>query len=247
MPDGGRITLRTFDVEVDDQAPIESLAPGAYVALAVSDTGSGISAAARPQIFEPFFTTKEVGRGTGLGLASVEGIVRQSGGSVTVDSSEGRGSTFTVYLPRAAADAAELMAAAAPASTVVGAHIPCQPMLETVLLVDDQDDVRHLLAEVLSLGAYRVLEAKNGIQALTLAEAHPEPIGLLVTDIVMPGISGVELADALRARNPDLKVLFMSGYAERDSLRVLQAHEQFIPKPFLPDELFRHVNGFLRA
>ena len=106
---------------------------------------------------------------------------------------------------------------------------------------------RSLLAEVLSLGAYRVLEAKNGVQALTLAGAHPEPIGLLVTDIVMPGLSGVELADALRSRNPNLKVLFMSGYAERDSLRVLQAHEQFIPKPFLPDELFRCVNGFLRA
>jgi len=247
MPEGGRITLRTFDVQVDDQAPLEGLAPGAYVALAVSDTGSGISASARPQIFEPFFTTKEVGRGTGLGLASVEGIVRQSGGSITVDSSEGHGSTFTVYLPRAAAGEPELSAAAAPGSTTIGAYIPCRPMLETVLLVDDQDDVRSLLAEVLSLGAYRVLEAKNGVQALTLAGAHPEPIGLLVTDIVMPGLSGVELADALRSRNPNLKVLFMSGYAERDSLRVLQAHEQFIPKPFLPDELFRCVNGFLRA
>ena len=96
-------------------------------------------------------------------------------------------------------------------------------------------------------GAYRVLEAKDGLEALTLAEAHPEPIGLLVTDIVMPGISGVDLADALRTKNPNLKVLFMSGYAERESLRVLQAHEQFIPKPFLPDELFRQVNGFLRA
>jgi PAS domain S-box-containing protein len=247
MPEGGRITLRTFDHAVDEEAAIEGLVPGAYVALAVSDTGSGISAAARPQIFEPFFTTKEVGRGTGLGLASVEGIVRQSGGSVTVDSSEGHGSTFTVYLPRATAGASEPTATPAPSSSAIGAHVPCRPMLETVLLVDDQDDVRNLLAEVLSLGAYRVLEAKNGIQALTLAGAHPEPIGLLVTDIVMPGISGVELADALRSRNPNLKVLFMSGYAERDSMRVLQAHEQFIPKPFLPDELFRHVNGFLRA
>jgi two-component system cell cycle sensor histidine kinase/response regulator CckA len=189
MPDGGRITLQTFDVEVGDEARIDGLTPGAYVALAVSDTGSGISAAARPQIFEPFFTTKEVGHGTGLGLASVDGIVRQSGGSITVNSLEGHGSTFTVYLPRAAARAAEL--AVAPSSTVIGEHLPCRPELETVLLVDDQDDVRNLLAEVLRLGAYRVLEAKSGVQALALAESHPEPIGLLVTDIVMPGISGV--------------------------------------------------------
>jgi len=247
MPEGGQITLQTFDVEVSDDAPIEGLAPGAYVALAVADTGSGISPAARSQIFEPFFTTKEVGRGTGLGLASVEGIVRQSGGSITVESSEGQGSTFTVYLPRATGNAAELAAAPSGPVVSVSAHLPCRPELETVLLVDDQDDVRNLLAEVLRLGAYRVLEAKNGVQALELAEAHPNPIGLLVTDIVMPGITGVQLAEALRARNPNLKVLFMSGYAERDSLRVLEPHEQFIPKPFLPEELFQHVNVFLRA
>jgi len=247
MPDGGRITLQTFDVQVSDadDERIEGLAPGAYVAIAVRDTGSGISAAARPQIFEPFFTTKEIGRGTGLGLASVEGIVRQSGGSITVVSSEGQGSTFTVYLPRASADSGQLASASSPAT--LSTHVPCRPALETVLLVDDQDDVRGLLAEVLRLGAYRVLEAKNGVQALALAEAHSAAIDLLVTDIVMPGISGVQLADALRTRNENLKVLFMSGYAERDSLRVLQAHEQFIPKPFLPDELFQHVNGFLRA
>ena len=247
MPDGGRITLQTFDVEVDDAAAVEGLAVGSYVAVAVSDTGSGIPAEARPQIFGPFFTTKEVGHGTGLGLASVEGIVRQSGGSITVSSVEGQGSTFTVYLPRAVAGALNVAVAPSSTTTVIGDHLPCRPELETVLLVDDQDDVRNLLAEVLRLGAYRVLEAKDGHQALELAEAHPEPIGLLVTDIIMPGITGVELADALRTRSPNLKVLFMSGYAERDSLRVLQAHEQFIPKPFLPDELFRHVNGFLRA
>ncbi|HET7543110.1 MAG TPA: ATP-binding protein [Polyangiaceae bacterium] len=247
MPEGGRITLRTFDAEVDAEAPLDGLSPGAYVALAVTDTGTGISAAARPQIFEPFFTTKEIGRGTGLGLASVEGIVRQSGGSITVASTEGQGSTFTVYLPRATSGSAELPAAEKKAIAGVSTHVPCQPALDTVLLVDDQDDVRSLLAEVLRLGAYRVLEAKDGLHALTLAEANPNPIDLLVTDIVMPGLTGVQLADALRTRNENLKVLFMSGYAERDSLRVLQAHEQFIPKPFLPDELFRHVNGFLRA
>jgi len=245
MPEGGRITLRTFDQEVTDESPVEGLLPGAYVALAVTDTGSGISDATRPQIFEPFFTTKEIGRGTGLGLASVEGIVRQSGGSVAVVSSEGQGSTFTVYLPRATPGTEELPAE--PNKSAIGDYVPCRPALDTVLLVDDQDDVRSLLAEVLRLGAYRVIEAKDGVQALTLAEAHPDPIDLLVTDIVMPGITGVQLADSLRTDNQNLKVLFMSGYAERDSLRVLQAHEQFIPKPFLPDELFRHVNGFLRA
>lgn len=242
MPDGGRITLATVDHDVASEAPIDGLTPGGYVALAVSDMGTGIPAAARAHLFEPFFTTKEVGRGTGLGLSTVEGIVRQSGGAVTVDTEEGRGSTFTVYLPRAAEAALPFgdELAALPAD-----YVPCLPELDTILVVDDEDEVRKLLVEVLRLGSYRVLEARDGAGALELAREHGAPIGLLVTDIVMPGLTGMELADALRVSSPALKVLFMSGYAERNRLRVLGDNEQFLPKPFLPDELFQRVNAFM--
>jgi two-component system, cell cycle sensor histidine kinase and response regulator CckA len=244
MPHGGRVTLETLDVCVTVEAPIDGLAPGAYVALAVTDTGTGIPEEARAHIFEPFFTTKDVGRGTGLGLATVDGIVRQSGGGIALRSTEGRGSTFTVYLPRATDSAAE--ATPARSELVRTEHVPCLPDKETVLVVDDEDDVRRLLVDVLKIGPFRVLEARDSAQALKLAEAQSSPIELLVTDIVMPGLSGMELADQLRVGNPALKVLFMSGYAERERVRQLHDNEQFIPKPFLPAELFRRVNAFLR-
>jgi two-component system cell cycle sensor histidine kinase/response regulator CckA len=244
MPEGGRVTVETSDVLVTPEAPIEGLAAGPYVALSVTDTGTGIPEAARDHVFEPFFTTKEVGKGTGLGLASVDGIVRQSGGSVTLDTAEGRGSTFTVYLPRA------------PASTSTDSSRPetgdAEPAprsakaVETVLVVDDQDDVRQLLVDVLRIGAYNVLEARDGDHALELADSLTAPLDLLVTDIVMPGMTGMEIADRLRARHPALKVLFMSGYAERERVRKLDEREQFIPKPFVPAELFRRVSEFLR-
>jgi PAS domain S-box-containing protein len=244
MPNGGRVTLETLDVMVTPEAPVDGLAPGAYVALAVTDTGTGIPEEARAHIFEPFFTTKDVGRGTGLGLATVDGIVRQSGGGIALKSTEGRGSTFTVYLPRAMDSAAE--ATPARSELVRTDHVPCLPDKETVLVVDDEDDVRRLLVDVLRIGPFRVLEARDSDQALKLANAQASPIELLVTDIVMPGLSGMELADELRVKNPSLKVLFMSGYAERERVRQLHDNEQFIPKPFLPAELFRRVNAFLR-
>jgi len=243
MPDGGRVTLETFDVDVTKEAPVEGLAEGPYVALSVTDTGTGIPEAARKHIFEPFFTTKDVGRGTGLGLATVDGIVRQSGGGISVKSAEGHGSTFTVYLPRAVDTASE----PTPSRDAARAeYVPCLPSVESVLIVDDEDDVRKLLVDVLRIGTYRVLEARDAEHALKIVEGHPHPIDLLVTDIVMPGLSGMELADAVRAQNPDLKVLFMSGYAERDRVRPLHDSEQFVPKPFLPAEFFRVVNEFLR-
>ena len=242
MPNGGRVTLETLDVMVLPNAPIKGLADGAYVALAVTDTGTGIPAAALEHIFEPFFTTKDVGRGTGLGLATVDGIVRQSGGGIAVRSVEGQGSTFTVYLPRAP-EQAELT----PSRGEKSEYLPCHPAIETVLVVDDEDDVRHLLADVLRIGAYNVLEARDAQQALELARGLGKPVELLVTDIVMPGLTGMELADALRDLNPRLKVLFMSGYAEQDRVRQLYDNEQFIPKPFLPAELFRRVSAFLHA
>ncbi|HEV8550132.1 MAG TPA: ATP-binding protein [Polyangiaceae bacterium] len=240
MPSGGHITLRTLDVDVSEAAPHDGLEPGAYVALEVTDTGGGIPESARAHIFEPFFTTKEAGAGTGLGLSTVDGIVRQSGGAIAVKTARGQGSTFTVFLPRASEPDAADDAPRTPAE-----HVPCRPELDTILVVDDDDDVRRLLVEVLRLGAYQVLEARDGDLALEIAEAHGEPIGLLVTDLVMPGLTGMELADSLRAHHPELKVLFMSGYAERERLRVLRENEQYLPKPFLPDELFRRVNDFM--
>jgi two-component system cell cycle sensor histidine kinase/response regulator CckA len=236
------VTLETLDVLVSPSAPIPGLGEGAFVALSVTDTGTGIPETALEHIFEPFFTTKEVGRGTGLGLATVDGIVRQSGGGIAVRSVEGRGSTFTVYLPRAP-EQAELTPSRG--EGMKSDYVPCLPAIETVLVVDDEDDVRHLLVDVLRIGAYNVIEARDGEQALEVARKHDKPIGLLVTDIVMPGLTGMELADALRDRHANLKVLFMSGYAERDRVRQLHDNEQFIPKPFLPAELYRRVNAFL--
>lgn len=238
---GGRITLETRDAVSTAERPLEDLGSGDYVALSVTDTGSGIPEALRTRIFEPFFTTKESSRGTGLGLPMVEGIVRQSGGAIRLDSSEGRGTTFTVYFPRATAD---LEAIAETRDADLARSIPDG---ELVLVVDDEDDVRALLSDVLRVGRFRVLAARSGQQALELAAAQSSPVTLLVTDIVMPGMSGTELADALRLRYPALKVVFMSGYAERQRARELRPDEQFIAKPFLPAELFSKVASFLRG
>jgi PAS domain S-box-containing protein len=243
MPDGGRVTVETVDIELDQAANPADLPSGQYVALTVTDTGTGISEQVRAHLFEPFFTTKEVGKGSGLGLASVQGIVRQSGGGIAVRTGEGLGSTFVVYLPRATEKLVDAPSVAEPVARMV--------QLETVLVVDDEDDVRRLLVDVLRLGAYVVLEARDGEHALEIAQRHGGPIDLLVSDIVMPRLTGLELADRLRARHPELKVLFMSGYAERESernrLRELSPNEQYIQKPFLPADLFRRANAILRA
>ena len=243
MPDGGRVTVETTDIELDHTPNPADLPSGHYVTLTVTDTGTGIPEPVRARIFEPFFTTKAVGKGSGLGLASVEGIVHQSGGGIAVRSAEGRGSTFIVYLPRALDSRAELAPVAEPAAQL--------SQVETVLVVDDEDDVRRLMVDVLRLGAYVVLEARDGEHALEIAQRHGGPIDLLVSDIVMPRLTGLELADRLRARHPELKILFMSGYAERESegdrARELHPHEQFIQKPFLPAELFRRANAILRS
>lgn len=239
MTAGGRITLETRDARSTAEQPLEDLGAGDYVALSVADTGSGISEALRHRIFEPFFTTKESGRGTGLGLPMVEGIVRQSGGAIRLDSTEGRGTTFTAYFPRAAAEPE----AAEATETSLGRGISDG---ELVLVVDDEDDVRALLSDVLRVGRFRVIAARSGQQALELAAAQASPVALLVTDIVMPGMNGTELADSLRLRYPTIKVVFMSGYAERERIRELRPDEQFIAKPFLPAQLFSKVESFLR-
>ena len=240
MPDGGRIAIETADVSVVAGA-MADLVAGSYVTLSVADTGAGVPDAVREQIFEPFFTTKEVGKGTGLGLAMVDGIVRQSGGVVSVKSAEGRGATFTVYLPRAT----EPKRSETPAP--VADRVAHLTDFETVLVVDDEDDVRRLLVDVLAIGAYHVLEARDGQQALDVAEAHEGSIRLLVTDVVMPKMKGPELSERLRKRYPALRTLYVSGYAERETLTKLGPHEHFLSKPFLPVDLFRIARDILAS
>lgn len=236
MPGGGRVTIETADSVVPLDA-VPDLRAGAYVTLSVADTGPGIPEAVREHIFEPFFTTKDVGKGTGLGLAMVDGIVRQSDGIVNVKSVEGHGATFTVYLPRATERRIDSPLPFAPVTRL--------PNVETVLVVEDEDPVRHLLVDVLAIGAYRVLEARDGERALELALEHPGPIDLLVTDVAMPKMKGPELADRLRQHQPGLQTLYISGYAERETLPVLGPNEHFLAKPFLAADLFRAAREIL--
>ena len=238
MPSGGRLTLATADALIEAATP--KLAPGEYVTLTVSDTGTGIAPDVLPRIFEPFFTTKEVGKGTGLGLSMVEGIATQSGGGTTVESVEGRGTTFTIHLPRARELPTER-------SLPKPTSLEDRPSFETVLVCDDDEGVRSLLANILQFRAYTILEARNGKDALELARRHDGPIHLLVTDLVMPEMGGLELSRRLGETYPELRVLFVSGYTEDASLlsAELRRNSYFLPKPFLPGELTRMVCAIL--
>jgi PAS domain S-box-containing protein len=208
MPAGGRITIETANVDIE--GPTASAGdgqPGRYVLLAVSDTGEGMGEEVKARLFEPFFTTKEQGKGTGLGLATTYGIVRQSGGFITVDSEPGQGAAFRVYLPRLEVEHEDVDAAEnGPAPVVRGS--------ETVLLVEDEDIVRSLVAEILETAGYTVLGAADGHEALALAERHNGPIHLLLTDVVMPKMSGRDLAERLIAAYGETKVLYTSGYTD---------------------------------
>jgi CheY-like chemotaxis protein len=209
------------------------------VLLAVADTGCGMTEAVKARAFEPFFTTKGPGQGTGLGLAMVHGFARQSGGHVEVESEPGRGTTFRLYLPRAEGPAA----AAKP-------H-PCPPAArrggETVLLAEDEPAVRALSGQALRAAGYRVLEAGDGAEALRVAGGYLRPIDLLVSDVVMPGVGGRELAVRLAAVHPEARVLFMSGYADDAVVRhgVREEQAPFLPKPFTPADLARKVREVL--
>jgi CheY-like chemotaxis protein len=207
--------------------------------LAVSDNGSGMNAETLSHIFEPFFTTKGRDRGTGLGLATVYGIVAQSGGHIAVESEPGQGTVFRVYLPRVDEPADRL----APPST--GAE--ARGGQETILLTEDAVDLRTLAREVLTRRGYLVLDAADGAEALALAERHPGPIHLLLTDVVMPRVSGRELAEHLAAKHPAMKVLYMSGYTDDAVLRhgVLRSEVAFLQKPFGPGALARKVREIL--
>jgi CheY-like chemotaxis protein len=227
MPEGGKLTLETTNIELDEAyARTHSDAtPGSYVMLAVSDTGKGMDAATRARVFEPFFTTKERGKGTGLGLSTVYGIVKQSGGHIWLYSEPGRGTTFKIYFPRVT-EAASLAEPLHTASNLSGGS-------ETVLVVEDEEAVRTLECEALARCGYRVFEAQNAEQALALSEEHPEPIHILVTDMVMPGKGGHELARELLRSRPDMKILYLSGYTENQAVLLEeQNNSAFLQKPF---------------
>jgi two-component system, cell cycle sensor histidine kinase and response regulator CckA len=237
-PAGGLLTLTTSSVQVDADAPGAQTHPaGRYARLTVSDTGTGMTADVRAHVFEPFFTTKEVGKGTGLGMAVVHGIVEQGGGYIDIDTELGRGTAVTVDLP-----AVDDAVAAEPDPAPIGAF-----GTETILLVEDEDGVRSLMARTLREQGFEVLTAANGTDALQLAARHERPPDLLVTDVVMPGMTGRELADALRQRHPTLKVLFVSGYTDDALLKrgVLEAREALLAKPFLPRELAARVRQII--
>ena len=241
MAQGGKLLLETDNATLDDVYARQHLPmqPGSYVRLAVSDTGCGMDEATQSRIFEPFFTTKEQGKGTGLGLSTVYGIVKQSGGYIWVYSEPGQGTTFKIYLPRVAA----------PADSVLPVtHWSKLPQgTETLLLVEDEPEVRWLVRDMLQHLGYTILEARHGIEAQVLSIQHPGPIHLLVTDVVMPQMSGREIAEQLRSEHPETKVLYMSGYTDDAVVRhgVLAAEVAFLQKPFTPEGLALKVREVL--
>lgn len=243
MPAGGRLTLRTENaiVGADEARMTPDAAPGAYLLLTVQDTGAGMSDEVLRHVFEPFFTTKGPNRGTGLGLASCYGIVRQNGGHIRVSSKAGAGASFRVYLPRGEGAALEFDDAVGVPGDVRGS--------ETILVAEDEPQVRLATTRMLSDQGYRVLAGENGEDALARARSHDGPIDLLVTDVVMPRMGGVELADRLRQERPGLRVLFVSGYVDRDrdEPEPSRVPGEFMQKPYLPSDLLKRVRGLLDA
>ena len=243
MPQGGQLTIETANVEFDEAYAAEHFPaePGSYVLLAVTDTGTGMDAQTKSHIFEPFFTTKEKGKGTGLGLATVYGIVKQSDGYIWVYSEPGHGTSFMIYLPRVPDAPGPVRPAFEPSASARGS--------ETVLAVEDDEMVRALIRRMLETRGYTVLLASHGDEALRLLERHPGCIDLLMTDVVMPGMSGRDLADRVAELRPSIKVLYLSGYTDDAIVRhgVLEPGIAFLQKPFTADRLARRVREVLRG
>jgi CheY-like chemotaxis protein len=241
MPDGGKIAIELRNVELDKigVAAHPGLQPGDYVEMSVADTGTGMDADTLSRIFEPFFTTKESGKGTGLGLATVYGIAQQNNGAVEVHSRVGHGTTFYIYLPRATD-----LGKPAP---IVSANPAAGS--ETILLVEDDDRVRALVANMLRKNGFKVLLASAGDQALEIAARHRGCIDLLLTDVLMPGLNGRMLSERLTTTRPDTRALYMSGYSDDDLLRlgVKKAATPFIQKPFSVDALVHKIRETLNA
>jgi two-component system, cell cycle sensor histidine kinase and response regulator CckA len=241
MPEGGKITIHTANVNADESPRREygHIQPGLYIMLAIADTGHGMDKETQARIFEPFFTTKEKGKGTGLGLSTVYGIVKQTGGYVFVQSELNRGTTFRIYFPRVPDETESIESPLLSRSGTSGS--------ETVLLVEDDESVRQLVRETLEAKGYKVLEADNGQAALRIASAHPGSIDMLITDVVMPGMSGRELAKALGASHPQTRILFLSGYTEDAIVHhgVLQPGTVFLEKPFTLQSLAAKVREVL--
>jgi two-component system, cell cycle sensor histidine kinase and response regulator CckA len=240
MPDGGKLEIELRNVEVCGQRATGEPASGSWVLLRVRDTGTGIAADVLPHIFEPFFTTKAVGQGTGLGLSTVYGIITQSGGRIEVESQPGAGTTVEVCLPRADA------AMEAPVPPLPRAEVSGR---QTILLVEDEDAVRLLIVRVLRRVGYHVLSARNGAEALLISSRHTQPIDLLLTDVVMPQMSGRELAEHLIEMRPGLRVLYISGYTSEITGRhgLLEGGQSFLEKPFSPAQLAERVHDVLSA
>jgi CheY-like chemotaxis protein len=242
MPSGGGLTLETANVELDEayaRAHID-VTPGRYVMLSVSDTGVGMTQEVKERIFEPFFTTKEKGKGTGLGLSIVYGIVKQSGGNILVYSEQGRGTTFKIYLPWVDEPLEE-------AREKKGMKEDLPRGNETIIVVEDEREVRKLTVEILGRQGYRILEASHGDEALLVHEKHDGPIHLILVDVVMPGMTGSELAKRLTALRPETKILYMSGYTDNAIVHhgILEKGVNYIQKPFTMEGLTRKVREVL--
>jgi two-component system, cell cycle sensor histidine kinase and response regulator CckA len=264
MPGGGRLLLRTTNVTAKEceSLPAKGMPAANYVMVTVTDTGTGIPPAIVDKIFEPFFSTKDVGKGTGLGLSTVYGIIKQTGGFIYVESAKHSGTTFRIFLPRHVAGAEETaaeLAAAADSPAIVDVLAAVDQVRHaaradltgegTILLVEDEEGLRALNARGLASRGYTVLEAGNGVEAIDVLEKSDGRVDLVVSDVVMPEMDGPTLARELRSRNPSLKIIFVSGYAEDAFQKHLPEHGQFafLPKPFTLKQLVAAVKDTLAA